>query len=265
MTARTFLVHGLIAGFLAGCAAFLVGFTVGEPNVDSAIAIEEAGAAADGHTHSDSDAEAEAADAEEEVVSRSTQSTWGLLTATLAVGTALGGVVALVAAGAMGRLGRLGPGQSTALVCAIGLVSFSVVPFLKYPATPPAVGNPDTIGSRTGLYFGFLAISVAAAVVGTLLARRVWPSIGAYAASVAGGLTYVAIVGVAAAVLPEVAEAGDFPATTLWSFRVSSLLTLVSLWTTLGVVLTGLVLRGHQRQVTIATREAARRELAASL
>jgi len=265
MTARTFLIHGLIAGFLAGCAAFLVGFAVGEPNVDAAIAIEEAGSAGV-HTHSNAEAESDpAGSAEVEVVSRSTQSTWGLLTATLAVGTALGGVVALVAAGAMGRLGRLSPGQSTALVCAIGLVSFSVVPFLKYPATPPAVGNPDTIGSRTGLYFGFLALSVAAAVVGTLLARRVWPSIGAYAASVAGGLTYVVVVGVAAAVLPVVAEAGDFPATTLWSFRVSSLLTLVSLWTTLGVVLTGLVLRAHQRQVTIATREAARRELAASL
>ena len=262
MTARTFLVHGLIAGFLAGCAAFLVGFAVGEPNVDAAIAIEEAGAA---EAHSHSNAAADAGSAEEEVVSRNTQSTWGLLTATLAVGTALGGVIALVAAGAMGRLGRLSPGQSTALVCAIGLVSFSLAPFLKYPATPPAVGNPDTIGSRTGLYFGFLALSVAAAVIGTMLARRVWPSIGAYAASVAGGLTYVVIVGVAAAVLPEVAEAGDFPATTLWSFRVSSLLTLVTLWTTLGVVLTGLVLRAHQREATIAARETARRALAASL
>ena len=262
MTARTFLVHGLIAGFLAGCAAFLVGFAVGEPNVDAAIAIEEAGTA-DGHAHSHADGDEAAA--EVEVVSRSTQSTWGLLTATLAVGTALGGVVALVAAGAMGRLGRLSPGQSTALVCAIGLVSFSLVPFLKYPATPPAVGNPDTIGSRTGLYFGFVAISVAAAVIGTLLARRTWPTIGAYAATVAGGLTYLALVGTAAAALPTVAEAGEFPATTLWSFRVSSMLTLVALWTTLGVVLTGLVGRRHARTSAVAAEAAARREFAASL
>jgi len=260
MTARTFLIHGLIAGFLAGCAAFLVGFAIGEPNVDAAIAIEEAGAA-DAHTHAPEDS----ADEEAAEVSRATQSTWGLLTATLAIGTAVGGVIALVAAGAMGRLGRLTPGQSTAAVCAIGLVSFSLVPFLKYPATPPAVGNPDTIGSRTGLYFGFVAISVAAAVIGTLLARRTWPAIGAYAATVAGGLTYLALVGTAAAVLPTVAEAGEFPATTLWSFRVSSMLTLVALWTTLGLVLTGLLGRQRSRVAAVAAEQAARREFADSL
>jgi len=265
MTARTFLIHGLIAGFLAGCAAFLVGFAIGEPNVDAAIAIEEAGAA-DAHTHAHDDSAAEdPADEEAAEVSRATQSTWGLLTATLAIGTAVGGVIAVVAAGAMGRLGRFTPAQSTAVVCAIGLVSFSLVPFLKYPATPPAVGNPDTLGSRTGLYFGFVVISVAAAVIGTLLARRTWPSIGAYAATVAGGLTYLVLVGTAAAVLPTVAEAGEFPATTLWSFRVSSLLTLVALWTTLGVVLTGLVGRQHSRVAAVAAEQFARREFADSL
>jgi hypothetical protein len=254
MSARHFLISGLIAGFLAGVVAFLVAHQIGEPNVNAAIAIEESHAAAEampGHSH----------EAEEEVVSRATQQTWGLATGTLAVGTALGGVIALVAAGAMGRLGRFSPGQSTALVSALGLLSVSVVPFLKYPATPPAVGNPDTIGSRTGLYFGFLAISVVAAIGATVLARRVWPRVGTYAAVLVGGASYLLVVGIAAAVMPSVSEAGDFPAGILWSFRVSSLLTLVSLWATLGVVLTGLVLRLQQRETAVV----ARREFAASL
>lgn len=252
MSVRNFLVRGLIAGFLAGVVAFLVAHSLGEPNVNAAIAIEESHAeASPGHSH----------EATDEVVSRATQETWGLATGTLAVGTALGGVIALVAAGAMGRLGRLGPGQSTALVSVLGLLSVSVVPFLKYPATPPAVGNPDTIGSRTGLYFGFLAISILAAIGATILARRVWPRVGSYAAAVAGGAAYLVVVGVAAVVMPTVNEAGDFPAGILWSFRVSSLLTLVSLWTTLGVVLTGLVLRLHEGERAVV----ARREFAASL
>jgi len=259
MSARQFLISGLIAGFLAGVVAFLVAHQIGEPNVNAAIAIEESHAAAEaampGHSHAP----------DEEVVSRATQQTWGLATGTLAVGTALGGVIALVAAGAMGRLGRFSPGQSTALVCALGLLSVSVVPFLKYPATPPAVGNPDTIGSRTSLYFGFLAISVVAAIGATILARRVWPRVGTYAAVVTGGATYLLVVGVAAAVMPSVSEAGDFPAGILWSFRVSSLLTLVSLWTTLGVVLTGLVLRLQQRESAREAALVARRELAASI
>jgi len=251
MTARNFLISGLVAGFLAGAMAFLVAHQIGEPNVDAAIAIEESHAAAAGHAH----------DADEDVVSRATQQTWGLATGTLAVGTALGGVVALAAAGAMGRLGRLRPGASTAVVSALGLLGVSVVPFLKYPATPPAVGNPDTIGSRTALYFGFLAISVVAVVGATLLARRLWPRVGTYGAVVGGAAGYLLVVGVAAVAMPGVNEAGDFPAGILWSFRVSSLLTLVSLWTTLGVVLTGLVLRMDRRE----TAAVARRELAASL
>ena len=252
MSIRDFLVRGLIAGFLAGVVAFLVAHSIGEPNVNAAIAIEESHVAPEpGHIH----------EAEEEVVSRATQQTWGLATGTLAVGTALGGVIALVAAGAMGRLGRFSPAQSTALVTALGLLSVSVVPFLKYPATPPAVGNPDTIGSRTGLYFGFLAISIVAAIGSTVLARQVWLRVGTYAAVVTGGAAYLLVVGIAAAVMPGVNEAGDFPAGILWSFRVSSLLTLVSLWITLGVVLTGLVLRQQLRESAVI----ARRELAASL
>ena len=71
----------------------------------------------------------------------------------LAVGVALGGLVGLASAFAVGRLGRLTPRQSTGLVAAVGFVGFALVPFLKYPANPPAVGSADTIGDRTALYW----------------------------------------------------------------------------------------------------------------
>ena len=59
MGARTFLVHGLLAGLLAGIAAFVVAYTVGEPQVDKAIALEEAASApaSDGHDHTHDDNE----------------------------------------------------------------------------------------------------------------------------------------------------------------------------------------------------------------
>ena len=63
MTPRNFLVRGLLAGLIAGLFTFAVAYTVGEPQVDAAIAVEEAAAAhaaehaenppADGHTHED--------------------------------------------------------------------------------------------------------------------------------------------------------------------------------------------------------------------
>ncbi|MCW2773269.1 MAG: hypothetical protein JWN91_1595 [Nocardioides sp.] len=262
MTARALLVRGLLVGLLAGFATFLVAYQVGEPHVETAIALEEAGAhapAAD-HTHD----EATAGHTHEEhgtVVSRHNQRTWGLLTGSLAVGLALGGIVALVSAATVGRMGRMTPGQSTATIALIGFVSYALVPFLKYPANPPAVGNGDTIGARTGDYFAFVLISVVAAVLCTLLARRLWRQLGTYAAVLAGVGAYVVVVTVAGQLMPTVNEVGDFPADVLWYFRRASLITLATLWAAIGIGLTGLVGALHRRET--ATTE--RRALAASL
>lgn len=250
MTARAFLVRGLLVGLLAGFATFVVAHQAGEPHVEAAIALEEAGAPA-GHSHDD----------EGTVVPRSDQRTWGLLTGSLAVGVAVGGIVALVAASVVGRIGSLTPGQSTALVSLIGFVSVSLVPFLKYPATPPAVGNGETIGDRTSWYFGFVLISVAFAAFCSLLAIRLLDEVGTYGAVLAGTGLYAVAMVVAGALMPTVNEIGDFPADLLWYFRRASLLTLTTMWAAIGIGLTGLVGRLHRQETARVTR----RELAASL
>ncbi|SDE30433.1 CbtA family protein [Nocardioides lianchengensis] len=256
MTARNFLVRGLLIGLLAGFASFLVAHQVGEPHVERAIALEEANAAAaDEPTHADEHAD------EGTSVSRPNQRTWGLLTGTLAVGLAVGGLVALVAAGTVGRLGRLSPGQSTAVVSLVGFVAVALVPFLKYPATPPAVGSGDTIGDRTSWFFGFVLISVAVAALASLLAVRLAADVSTYVGVVSGAGLYLVVMVAAGLLMPTVNEVGDFPADELWFFRRASLLTLVALWGVIGVGLTGLVARLHGQ--TSAVR--ARRELAASL
>ena len=250
MTVRAFLVRGLVAGLVAGFATFLVAYAVGEPQVDTAVALEESHAAAAGHTHEQGTE-----------ISRGEQRTGGLLTGTLAVGVALGGLVALVAAGTVGRLGRLLPGQSVAVVTLLGFVAFALVPFLKYPANPPAVGSADTIGDRTALYFGFLVVSLVAAGAATYAAVRLRERIGTYGGVVAGAAGYLVVMVVAGQLFAAVDEVGDFPADTLWFFRRASLLTLATMWAVIGVVLTGLVGRLYAAQIA----EARRRELAASL
>ena len=50
-------------------------------------------------------------------------------------------------------------------LAASGFVAVYLVPYLKYPANPPAVGNPDTIGTRTGLYFVMIVLSIIAMFV----------------------------------------------------------------------------------------------------
>ncbi|GAA3523581.1 CbtA family protein [Aeromicrobium panaciterrae] len=243
-------------------------YIAGEPSVDAAIQVEAAGEPA-AHSHDDSTEHTHEEGATEHshdeeggtAVSRQTQSTWGLLTATVATGIALGGIVALAAAFALGRIGRLRPSQSTALVTALGFVSVALVPFLKYPATPPAVGNADTIGDRTVQYFVMLAISVITMIAVVVLFRALVGRLGTYTAAIVSAATYLGVVILAGQLMPTVNEIGDFPADTLWYFRRGSLMTLATLWGTLGIALTGLIGTLHTQE----SLTAARKDLAASL
>ncbi len=255
MTTRTFLVHGLLAGLLAGVAAFVVAYTVGEPQVDRAIALESAGATAD-HHHEDGAAASHSHSHDDAAISRTTQSTLGLATGTLAIGVVLGGLTGLLSAVGLGRLGGLRPAASTALVALLGAVAFSVVPFLKYPATPPAVGSGETIDSRTALWFGFVAVSVLGVLAAVAVARwaaRRWSGVPG---TIAGATAYVVVVAVAALAFPKVDELGGFPASILWDFRISSLLTLLAMWAVIGAVLTVLVDRTWRRQEAVAAQRA---------
>jgi predicted cobalt transporter CbtA len=256
------LIRGLIAGLLAGFVTFAVAYVVGEPHVDSAIAVEESSQApAEHHDDTDGAVSAHSHDDEVAVVSRQNQSTWGLATGTVTIGVTIGGILALVAAGVMGRIGQLSPAASTVLMGAIGYLSVVLIPFLKYPATPPAVGSGDTIGQRTALYFTFLFISVAAAAACTVLAARLLASRGVQGAVLIGAGAYVGVVVAASVLMPRVDEIGDFPGDVLWDFRVASLLTLTALWATVTIVLTALIGRLHTEHLRVQ----ARRQFAASL
>ncbi|GAA3629286.1 CbtA family protein [Kineosporia mesophila] len=232
---RTLLIRGLLAGLLAGLAAFGVAYLVGEPSLRTAIAYEETGTAAD--HHHDEAATSEHAHGEEAEVSRTVQSTWGLLTGTLAIGLAVGGIVALALALAIGRIGPLGERGTAALVVGIGFVAVVLVPFLTYPPNPPAVGDPDTIGTRTAAYFGLLLASLVAVGVAGSVARSLGGRTDAWGRAGAAALTYVVLMLAVAAVLPSYDELGDFPASTLWSFRLGSLATLTTLWGVVGLTL----------------------------
>ncbi|AZI59011.1 hypothetical protein EH165_13500 [Nakamurella antarctica] len=253
LSARNFLIRGLLAGFIAGILSFGVAYLVGEPSVDAAIAIEEAGSTtdaapapaaqhADSDHHDGSEAAAGHSHGEEAVVSRATQSTWGLLTATVLFGTALGGIVALAAAFAAGRVGRLLPRASTLVVGAVGFVAVYLVPYLKYPPNPPAVGNPDTIGPRTSQYFIMLAVSIVAAVVAMAIVRKIAAHLGGFNAALIGIAGFAAVTLVTAKLLPVIDEVpASFPGDLLWSFRLGSITVQATLWLSLTVILAVLV------------------------
>jgi predicted cobalt transporter CbtA len=245
LTARTFLVRGLLAGLFAGIVVFGVAYVVGEPSVASATAIEESAAPTDEHTH-DSTAAAQADEHshgdEQAVVSRTNQATWGLATATVIFGVALGGIVGLAAAFACGRFGRLSPRASTALVAVLGFVAGYLVPYLKYPPNPPAVGNPDTIGQRTAWYFCMLAVSVVAAIIAIVATRRLAPRFGSWSSGLTAAGGYLVVVGLTARLLPAIDEVpATFPADLLWQFRIASLTVQATLWAVIGLTLATMI------------------------
>ncbi|MEU6092157.1 CbtA family protein [Streptomyces sp. NPDC047085] len=220
-TVRNLLVRGMLAGLGAGVLALVVAYFLGEPNVDSAIGFEDA------HSH----------EHEMEVVSRSLQSTAGLATGVLVYGVAFGGVAALAYCVALGRVGRFSPRATALLLSGCALLTVYVVPFLKYPANPPSVGDPDTIGKRTGLYFLMMLLSVLLAIAATILGKRLAPRLGTWYATVVAVAGFVLVIGLAYAFLPVVNEVPkDFPATLLWRFRLSALAIQAVLWGGFGLL-----------------------------
>ena len=124
-----------------------------------------------------------------------------------------------------------------------------VVPGLKYPANPPAVGNPDTIGERTTLFFIMLAISVAALVLAVNLALGLARRHGGWAAGIIAGAVYIAIIVVAQLALPTINDVPEgFPADLLWQFRIASLGMHAVLWTTIGLAFGALAERSFARR-----------------
>jgi hypothetical protein len=219
------LVRGMLAGIAAGLLTFGFARLVGEPQVDQAISFEEKLDAAKGEAP------------EPELVSRPTQAGLGLFTGVVTYGAAMGGLFALTFAYLYGRAGRLRARPLSAWLALAAFVSIVIVPNIKYPANPPSVGDPETIGYRTGLFFLMIAISIAAMVFSLKVRRRAAVTMGDWNASIVSGLLYILIIAVVQSLLPVINEVpGAFPAVVLWKFRVAAVGMQVILWTTIGLL-----------------------------
>lgn len=230
---KKLLWRGMLAGILAAVLATLFARVVAEPQIDLAIGVEQSHAA---HQMAMPGAAGAGEQEEEELVSRATQKGAGLMTALALYGAAVGGIFSLVFAYGYGRFARMGPRSFALLLAALAFGLIVIVPGIKYPQTPPAVGKHETVGLRTAAYFGMIILSLAGAVIAVrarvALARALHP-IDATLAAVA---VYLAIVGVDQFLLPTIDEVpADFPATLLWNFRIASIAMQLVLWTAIGI------------------------------
>ncbi|MFL9872367.1 CbtA family protein [Paraburkholderia megapolitana] len=229
------LMRGMLTGIVAGLLTFTFAKIAGEPQVDQAISFEEKADAAKGEAP------------EPEIVSRHTQAGLGLLTGVVVYGAAVGGLFSLVFAYAYGRSGRLGARALSALLALAAFVAIVIVPNLKYPANPPSIGDPETIGYRTGLFFLMIAISLAATVFSLKLRRHAAARFGAWNGAIVAGAVFIVIIAAVQLGLPSINEVPvAFPAALLWKFRLAALGMQAIMWTTIGLLFGALVERAQQ-------------------
>jgi hypothetical protein len=228
----------MLAGLIAGVLVFAFAHTFGEPLVDQAIGFEEAAAQAAGEA------------AEPELVSRATQAGIGLFTGVMAYAIAVGGIFALIFAFVQGRVSSLSARGTSAGIAAAAFVAIVIVPNIKYPANPPAVGNPDTIGVRTELFFLMIVVSIAALIAAISLARRLAPRFGAWNGAIMAGFAYVLFIGVVQYLLPAINEVPEnYSALVLWQFRTTSIGMHAILWTVIGLAFGALA----ERKLAVAS------------
>ncbi|MDK1473758.1 CbtA family protein [Streptomyces sp. 549] len=231
--------HGLLAGGAAGLVTGLFALLLAEPVMDRAIALEEERSAASGSGHDH--AAGHAAEAEE-VFSRGTQH-FGLVVTAVVVGLAVGVFFALVyslvhrgvRAGA--RSGEA-PGARewprAMTLAGAAFLALSLLPALRYPATPPGVGDGGTVAERQLLWLAALVIGVLGMALAWQLHLRL--------ADRAQPVRHLAVAGAVAAtgavlfLLPGNPDPVPVPPELLWDFRVLSLLSHGLMWATLGAV-----------------------------
>lgn len=228
-TLTALLRRGLLAGLLASLISSAFSYFIAERVLDRAVELEGTGEAAERAAHLAAVQAVEHA----EVFSRSTQHL-GLVAATVATGLALGALFA-IAYWLIYQRDEGSDGWARSLrLSAAAFAGVWLLPFLRYPANPPGVGDPATIAMRTSGWLGAAALGTVCVILAWRLHDRM-KSRGSAASTRHLAIAGVLLTGAAMSfLLPGDRDAIDFPAALLWDFRLLSITTSMLLWSVLG-------------------------------
>jgi predicted cobalt transporter CbtA len=221
MKAITFIAITLLAGAIAGTILGIINQVAVEPYIEQAIELEMQNTAQSGQVINPA----------EFAAYRFWQKGGEIIAGTI-LGLSIGSLYGIVFAYTRGSIS--GNNKKKALIVAsiMWFVLF-LMPALKYPPNPPAVGNPETIYDRQSLYVAFLAISGFSALGLAFLYRKMASSNtkkaiipSAYAAIMAGA--YLA--------MPANPDPINAPIDLVIGFRITSAITISMFWALLGVI-----------------------------
>jgi hypothetical protein len=89
------------------------------------------------------------------------------------------------------------------MIAGFGFLGVYLLPFVKYPANPPAIGHSFTIHTRGALYLTMVASSLILLGLAVYLARRLTPRFGVLGATVLSGVAFLVVYSVLIGVLPS--------------------------------------------------------------
>ena len=269
---RALVLRGAAVGAFGGLLAYLFAWVFAEPAIQASIDYEA------GRSEAEAAIAAAAGEVpggdDPELFSRAIQGNVGLGVGVVAFGVAVGLFFAVAFCMAYGRTGNLRPRPLALLMALGGFLTLFLVPFVKYPANPPAVGDHDTIRDRAALWLLMVVAAVVCAVAAAWLGQRLRARYGTSNATLIACAAFVVVIGAIMAVLPALGElsmhaahgggaltetpqplrdaAGlivypGFDADVLWQFRVASIGAQAILWAAIGLTFAPLAERVFRR------------------
>jgi predicted cobalt transporter CbtA len=220
----TFIAITLFSGAIAGALLGLINQSMVEPFIDKAIGIEtqrqiNAGKIID-------------------TTQQSQYRTWqkeGEIVAATIIGISLASLFGVVFAYSRNSLPASNNKKKALILAGLMFFVLFLVPALKYPANPPAVGNPATIYYRESLFIGFIAVSG----FGTLGLALLYRKLGKNQSKRKIGIPliiYAAIMAGAYLVFPPNPDKITIPTDLIMSFRIASVFTISIFWGLLGII-----------------------------
>ena len=215
----------LISGGLAGLVHGTINFAIVEPYLDQAIGLENESLFASG----------EAEDTLEFWAEYESYRIWqksGQVLAGVILGVAMGSLFGIVFALSRNFL----PGKNIVMksVFLSGLMWFTLylIPFLKYPANPPTVGEADTVVLRMILYVSFIIISGIGVIVFYKLLTKLNKNKKYFAL-----IGYAGLMAIAFIIMPDNPDEITAPMNLVNEFRFVSVLGVSSFWGSVGILL----------------------------
>ena len=225
MKTITFITIVLVSGAIAGFVHGTVNFALVEPYLDQAIGLENESLFASG----------EAEDTLEFWAEYESYRIWqksGQVLAGVILGLAMGSLFGIVYALSRNSLPGKNDVTKSVILAGIMWLTIYIIPFLKYPANPPTVGDGETVMLRAILYVSFIALSGIGVVIFYKLSQKLQNNKKYF-----GLFGYVIFIIILFLVMPENPDEVTAPMNLVNEFRFMSVLGVSSFWLSVGLIL----------------------------